>query len=135
MSEANDKNRLLSRFREHRLPCQSYSFSDLPVDVQQQILEAISPGAPPILAFYESGNRWTVVSDLEIVSFHGGRIYRGLLASIKPDFQLQWPAMCQSHTKELAEFISLETGQIQIWVPPGAPLFALLNTILPFLTG
>ena len=83
-----------------------------------------------VLLFWESEDRWTLLGDVSLASWHGARLKLCGLDEIQK--QLSVPSLAGGGIKQNAEYLLVERPNILVWAPPGNELFALMNILLMF---
>lgn len=128
------RNRILWKASQHKLfERKAYQLSDL---TKEQFI-AINKNLPndiiPVIVFFESESRWTVLGTRVIASYFDERLSTVNLDDIKKKVTLYTPKNCSGQdAKFISEYIILENVNQIIWAPAGAELFALMGILLIF---
>jgi hypothetical protein len=88
----------------------------------------------PLLVFFSSMDRWTLLTTNEIISFFDGELRTALLDGIFKDIKLVRPPEANStaELKETAHRLHLTRTNQEIWAPEGEEIFALMNILQMF---
>jgi hypothetical protein len=124
------ENRLLWRISRHRLTPGMFLFADLSAEQKRLIAGVTKLRGKPLIAF-AGATEWTVVTTEELVSWHGEKLNRIGLSSIR-SIEPGWGAAEEFPTKLNVQFLLIGPEETKIWAPQGAPLFALWNTLSPW---
>ncbi len=125
------KDRILWRVNKHKLfekRCLEYSELS---QMQSGHIEIVEPEGIPILVFWNHENQWTILTSVEVVSFHEDSIFRINLDEIQSHIEIQMDETSEK-PKFSTEFIYLGRDKVKIWVFAGEELFALYSTLKMF---
>lgn len=128
------RDRILWRAKQHDLfNKRCYDYSNLPDDFSYTIKEAIPEDIHPVLVFWESEQRWTVLGTKAICSYYDHNLVFSGADEINKQLSISPPpGASPKDVKVVTQFIKLEsTGQL-IWAPSGPELFALMNILQMF---
>lgn len=128
------RDRILWKADQHRLfDKKCYKYSDLPDDHVLVIKEAISSDINPVIVFWESRKKWTVLGTKAICSFYDDNLIFSELDRINKQLSILHPIDVEpSNVKLESTFIKLDAVGKLIWVPAGSELFALMNILKMF---
>lgn len=108
-------------------------FYEMPEDNRKFIVDSIKDDINPILVFWESSKKWTVLGTRAISSCHHETLNTVDLDEIRKKVVLQSPADSEKENiKTDANLLLLEETGKRVWAPQGAELFALMNILLMF---
>jgi hypothetical protein len=105
-------------------------FADLSASQKLLIAGVTKLRGKPLIAFAGAAE-WTVVTTEELVCWHGEQLNRIELNSIR-SIEPGWGAAQEIQTKLNVQFLLIGPEEIKIWAPQGEPLFALWNTLSPW---
>ena len=131
------RDRILWKVAKHKLlDKKCCMFSNLSNDKALSITEVIPEYTNPVIVFWESRDKWTVLGTRAICSFYDGNLVFSELDEINKQISLFRPVGVKPEVaKSESNFISLDkTGEL-VWVPAGAELFALMNILGMFPLG
>ncbi|MFZ6654952.1 hypothetical protein [Undibacterium sp. TJN19] len=124
------KDRILWKASQHKLKLE-YFYSALDLDLINFLESKFALDGEPILVFWESQNRWTVVTTRKILSVDGASLNIIALDDINKKIKIVESTLNQA-TKENAEFLLLGEESVKIWAPSGGTLFALFGILKMF---
>ena len=103
------------------------------MEQKQHIINTIGIDINPILVFWDSAKKWTVLGSKAICSYHGEELSIVNLDDIHKKISI-WDANEPNvgSIKTEANMLLLEKVNKIIWVPAGAELFGLMNILLMF---
>lgn len=129
------RDRILWQAKKHSLLDESCrEFSDLAEAKLRSISNIIPEDINPVLVFWRSQDRWTVLGTRAICSYHGGKLVQVELDEIAMQISLFRPTGAKNPKLE-SSFLRLEKSGELIWAPPGPELFALWNILRMFPLG
>lgn len=128
------RDRILWKANQHKLfDNKCCRFTDLSNAHASLISTAIPEDASPILVFWGSQDKWTVLGTKAVFSFYEGNLVSSELDTINKKISVFNPSGMKSEdVKTQADFISLDQVEKLVWVPAGAKLFALINILRMF---
>ncbi|MCV6638298.1 hypothetical protein [Candidatus Albibeggiatoa sp. nov. NOAA] len=133
------QNRILWQAQKHKLFEQNrcYHFSDLSEEQISFINKTVSKNINPLVVFWDSQEKWTVLGTRAICSFHGGNLVFAKLDKIKELNIFHPPDATVREIKLESEFLSLDSHNKKlIWTPSGgACLFGLTGILRMFPLG
>ncbi|ODS24332.1 hypothetical protein AB835_03985 [Candidatus Endobugula sertula] len=127
-------DRILWKAKQHNLfDKRCCKFSDLSVEQVRAIEAVISVEIKPVIVFWESQNKWTVLGAKSVCSFYDGELVLCDLDSIDKQVNLLHPSgIDREDVKSKSEFIIVGSEGKNIWAPSGSELFALMNILQMF---
>ena len=127
-------DRIMWRAGQHRLfEKRCVRFEDLNAQGRRMITDQAEFIGKPLLVFFDSAERWTVLTTSEIVSRFDGQIHRASLDAIKKEVELVRPAGVDSEElKRSANRLRLPKTNAEVWAPEGNELFGLMNILQMF---
>jgi len=127
-------DRILWKAKQHNLlDKKCCKFSDLSTEQTDAIAEVFPEDIKPIIVFWESQNKWTVLGARAICSFYDGKFVLSSLDEINKQVSLfHSPNIESKDVKSKSSFISLGNDEKLIWAPAGSELFALMNILQMF---
>ncbi|WP_386069893.1 hypothetical protein ACFJIW_05895 [Tahibacter sp. UC22_41] len=134
MSNSFYRDRILWRAGKHRLlDRRCILYSDASDEQSAVVGDALGGSIDGVLLFWESRERWTLLAETFVASYHHDNLNRCNLDAI--DKQMSVPSLApdvESPRKHDAEYILLKKSGQLIWAPNGNELFALMNILLMF---
>jgi len=125
------RERILWRAEKHQLfsrRCVRYEDAS---ERQKAVIESLlGAGFGGVILFWDSEDRWTVVGDTSLASWHGARLQLCDLDEVQK--QLSVPSLAAGGIKQDAEYLLVERPNILVWAPNGNEFFALMNILLMF---
>jgi len=127
------RDRILWKAEQHKLfDKQCCEFSDLPEN-NASFIEEISGDIKPVIVFWGSQFKWTVLGAKKLCSFYDGDLVCSGLDEIDKKLSVVHPSdTLQSNIKLESNFIKLDALEKLIWAPAGSELFALMNILQMF---
>ena len=126
-------DRILWRANQHSLfdkSCIKYSELD---NSRVAAIEEVIPGIEkPVLVFWDSEKKWTVLCALYIYSFYGGQLISSSLDEINKSVSVVTTDGLSEDIKKSATVICLDKLNKFIWAPAGSELFALMGILQMF---
>lgn len=126
-------DRILWRANQHNLfdkSCIKYSELD---NSRVAAIEKAIPGIEkPVLAFWDSEKKWTVLCALHICSFFEGQLVSSGLDEIDKSVSVVSTDGLSGDIKKSADVLCLDKLNKSIWAPAGSELFALMSILQMF---
>ena len=131
------EDRILWRAEQHKLfEKRCVRFPELPAEQRELIQSGLSLEGNPVLVFFRDDATWTLLTTAEIVTCHGGEVFRGQLDEIQKDVGLWSEAEPQPDDKHTANYLALNNLGFKVWAPEGKELHALWSILKMFpITG
>lgn len=127
-------DRILWKAQQHELfNKRCIKFTDAGDEVKSNVLANCSLDGSPVLLFFISSKKWTLLTDFEVVSMFDGGVSSCSLDTInhtvKPSFNKENSI---SYEKQNCQYIDLPKSGVKIWAPNGKELFALISILKMF---
>ena len=128
------RSRILWKAEQHNLFTKKCcKFSDLSDNAILTIKNTVSQDINPVIVFWNSEKKWTVLGTKAICSFYDNEFIMSELDDIDKQLSLFHPAGTKIEDAKLkSNFIRLDKSGKLIWVPAGPELFALMNILNMF---
>ena len=115
------------------LPDRCIDFRDLPTDRRDAVLGGLQLKGTPILLFLNDPSLWTLLTTDEIVGCIGTSKAVVSLDEIEKRIDIEREAGASPEAVKLeSSFLRIGPRQTRFWVPAGAALFGLWNTLSMF---
>ena len=126
------KNRILNRANEYLLDYDCLEFHELNDDFQNFINNIIAKSEIPVLVFFDSYNKWTVLCTQCLYSYYDNVLYYvdrdKFTQSMIPYVDKNGHPMCSGEKKKI-HWLKMVTGEF-IWLPTSIELLGLLSVLL-----
>ena len=133
MSDSFVRERILWRAGQHRLlERRCILFSDASTEQSTAVSVALGENVDGVLLFWDSAERWTLLAETFVASWHHGALHRVGLDVIGRVSVPSLASDAESPDKREADHLLLETSGQRIWAPSGPELFALMNLLMMF---
>lgn len=127
------KDRILWRANQHGLFDKScVKYSELDNSCVAAIDEVVSGIEKPVLVFWDSEKKWTVLCALHIYSFFDGQLVSSGIDEIDKSVSVISTGGLSEDIKKSADILSLDKLNKSVWAPAGSELFALMNILQMF---
>ena len=140
------ERRILFKASRHNLPSRrTHRFHDLAPEIQNEIRETVGATMQgrPVLEFFDSRIRWTVLTTREVLGLDEGRLRAMSIDKlVSVGSQSHPPAGASSDDiglwKRSWEYLRIadrDGSEVVVWVPCGGEAYALWNILLPYVRG
>ena len=115
------------------LPDRCIDFRDLPTERHDAVLGDLSLKGTPVLLFWDDPALWTILTTYELVGCIGTSKAVVSLDELEKKIKIEAePDASQEVVKLKSSILLVGPRQTRFWVPAGATLFGLWNTLLMF---
>jgi hypothetical protein len=140
------EHRILHKASKHHLPGRrTHRFQDLAAELQNEIrtIGAERIQGRPVLVFFDSRERWTLLTTRELIGLNAGRLRAMAIADMVSVGSESLPPRGASgdevnRWKSSWEYLrAADRNGVEavVWVPCGGEAYALWNILLPYVRG